>query len=70
LAVSVQDITLDSVLAAVQAGHDDVYKLAEHFVVLHTSHTLRSTIAALVEADRLVVANVGTYPTPTRWAVA
>lgn len=68
--MSVKDITPAAVLAAVQAGHDDVYKLAEYFVVLHTSHTLRSTIAALVEADRLVVANVGAYSTPTRWAVA
>lgn len=68
--MTVQHLNPDAVLAAVLAGHDDVYKLAEHFVVLHTSHTLRSTIAALVEADRLVVANVGTYSTPTRWAVA
>lgn len=52
--MSVRDITPDAVLAAVLAGHDDVFKLAEHFEVMHVSHTLRSTISELVEADRLV----------------
>jgi hypothetical protein len=53
--VSVQDITPDSVLAAVNAGADDIFKLAEHFEVMHVSHTLRSTIAALVIDGRLVM---------------
>lgn len=53
--MSVHDITPDAILGAVLEGHDDVLKLAEHFTVLPTSHTLRSTITALVEADRLVI---------------
>lgn len=52
--MSVRDVTPDAVLAAVLAGHDDVFELAAHFEVMHTSYTLRSTIAELVEADRLV----------------
>jgi hypothetical protein len=49
--MGVRDITPDAVLAAVLAGHDDVFKLAEHFGVPHVSHTLRSTIHELAEAD-------------------
>lgn len=45
--MSVQDITEESVLAAIRDGHDDIDKLAEHFGVLHVSHTLRSTLAEL-----------------------
>jgi hypothetical protein len=51
--VSVRDITLDSVVAAVQAGHDDVFKLAEHFEVMHVSHTLRSTLREAVDSRAL-----------------
>lgn len=54
--MSVRDITPDSVVAAVQAGHDDIFKLAEHFEVMHLSHTLRSTVRALVDRRRLVFA--------------
>jgi hypothetical protein len=53
--VSVQDITPDAVVQAVQEGHDDVFKLAEHFGVMHVSHTLRSTIKELVNAGRITV---------------
>jgi len=52
--VSDTDITPDAVVAAVQAGHDDALKLAEHFQVLPVSHTLRSTIAGLIGAQRLM----------------
>lgn len=58
--MSVRDITPDSVVAAVQAGHDDVFKLAEHFEVMHVSHTLRSTIHELVEVDRLAYVTLWT----------
>jgi len=53
--MSVRDITPDAVLAAVRAGDDDVFKLAETFEVMHVSHTLRTTIALLNDAGRLHV---------------
>lgn len=52
--MSVQDITPDAVLAAIDAGHDDIDKLAQRFGVLHVSHTLRSTIAGLAEAGKVL----------------
>lgn len=60
--MSVQDITPDSVLAAIEAGHDDVDKLAQHFGVLHVSHTLRSTIAGLAEAGRVLRFSIPSSP--------
>ncbi|MFI5938068.1 hypothetical protein [Actinoplanes sp. NPDC051494] len=51
--MSVSDITPIAVVAAIRAGHDDVDKLAEKFVVLHTSHTLRSTLKELGDAGRV-----------------
>lgn len=45
--MSVRDITSDSVLAAIRAGDDDFFKLAETFGVLHVSHTLRSALNQL-----------------------
>lgn len=62
--MSVQDITPDAVLAAVQDGADDVFKLAEHFEVMHVSHTLRSTIAELGGSGRLKRFAVPGSPTP------
>lgn len=67
--MSVKNITPDAVFYAVQAGYDDVYKLAEHFVVLHTSHTLRSTLNVLERAGRLTVSEDIVWGR-TRWAVA
>jgi hypothetical protein len=52
--VSVRDITPSSVLAAIGDGHDDVFKLAEHFQVMHVSYTLRSTVTELVDASWIV----------------
>lgn len=68
--MSVQDITPDSVLAAIRAGHDDLYKLAAHFEVLAApSSTLYRTMRELQEAGRIVMANHFTDPI-ARWAVA
>lgn len=69
--MSVQDITPDAVVTAVQAGHDNLDKLAEHFGVMYMSHTLNTTLTKLIESwpPRLVPANPGTGE-PTRWAVA
>ncbi len=61
--MSVQDITPDAVLAAIEAGHDDVDKLAQHFEVLHVSHTLRLTIAGLAEAGRVLRFSIPGSPT-------
>jgi len=68
--VSVRDITPDAVLAAVQAGHDDVFKLADHFEVMHVSHTLRGTIAHLEEGKRLVPTDANAGLLHRRWKVA
>lgn len=61
--MSVQDITPDSVLAAIDAGYDDIDKLAQHFVVLHVSHTLRSTIAKLAEDGKVLRYSIPGSPT-------
>lgn len=53
--MSVQDITADAVLLAVRDGYDDVFKLAEHFGVLHVSHTLRSALNELGNAGLITV---------------
>jgi hypothetical protein len=68
--MGVQDITADAVLAAINAGDDDIFTLADAFGVPFTSHTLRSTVAALVEADRLVVVNPDADRRDHRRAVA
>lgn len=62
--MSVRDITPDTVLAAVQGGADDIFKLAEHFEVTHVSYTLRSTVAGLGKSGRLVRFAVPGSPTP------
>jgi len=54
--VSVRDITPEAVLTAVQAGADDVFKLAETFEVMHVSHTLQATVRELIDRRRLVLA--------------
>ncbi len=61
--MSVQDITPDAVLAAIEAGHDDVDKLAQYFGVLHVSHTLRSTITGLAEAGQVLRFSIPDSPT-------
>lgn len=68
--MSVQDITPDSVLAAVLAGQDDAYKLCEHFGVIPRSHTLTEVIAQLVEQDRLVLAHPAGFGSTPRLVVA
>lgn len=68
--MSIHDVTPEMVFRAVQAGSDDVFKLAHLFGVVPTSHTLRSTITQLVEEDRLVVLNPDADHRVYRWAVA
>jgi hypothetical protein len=67
--VSVRDITPDAVLAAVEAGCDTLFRLAERFEVLPHSAFLRDALAAL-EADGLIRCTVrpgtGTTFTSTR----
>jgi DNA-binding IclR family transcriptional regulator len=53
--MSIEDITGDTVCAAVQAGRDDVYKLAEHFGVPHTSSTLRRMVALLARDGQVTI---------------
>lgn len=56
--MTVQDVTAESVLAAIaEAGSADVFVLAERFGVLHSSHTLRSTLAGLRDAGLVRVAS-------------
>lgn len=68
--MSIQDITAESVLAAIADGHDDLWKLAARFGVLAApSSTLYRTLRELQEADRIVVATPF-YEPVARWAVA
>lgn len=67
--MSVNDINPDMVLKAVDAGADDLFKLAHLFGVIPTSHTLQTTIAELVDEDRLVVLNPDADHRVYRWAI-
>jgi hypothetical protein len=51
--MTVQQISRESVKAAIRAGHSTRSDLAAHFGVLPTSHTLRTVVDALIEDREL-----------------
>lgn len=63
--MSVQQITEESVLAAIRAGCDTRPDLAEHFGVLPNSHTLFMALHQLRDAKRITASSVFEGPVRT-----
>jgi hypothetical protein len=68
--MSTSDITTDAVFAAIRAGDDDIYKLAETFGVSHVNATLRHAVYELGQAEQIRVTDDVREPRARRLELA